>query len=313
MTAPLTGPRGFVRDVAIVARYELAEAVRSKMLIVIVLLFVAAGGLAAWGFTEAVTAVEENAARVTGAPTSRRPGATIRRMRDSGNYRDMIRMFVRNEEKADYFAAIPPIAAFFAYFAFNVTPFLVLLSSAETIASEVGSRSIRYSVLRTGRLEFAIGKSLGQALITVGVTALSAIVCYLIAWSSLAGFEHAATILAMLSFWPRVLIYALPFLGWAMFASMVTRSAMLARVLALGGGVGLAIVAGLCSRPPRWLRGGEVISSIRDLFSNLTPFGHYDGLAYPPGGAFPSDLAVCLSLAALYFAAGFVLLRRRDL
>jgi ABC-type transport system involved in multi-copper enzyme maturation permease subunit len=313
MTPALTGPTGFLRDVALVGRYELAEALRSRMLIVVVLLFVAAGGLAAWGFTEAVSAVEENAARVTGAPVARRPGGTIKRMRDSGSYRDMVRMFVRDEQKADYFAAIPPIAAFFAYFAFQITPLLVLFTSAETIATEVGSRSIRYSVLRTGRLEFAIGKTLGQALIIVVVTAVSAAVCYLVAWWSLAGFEHGSTVLAMLSFWPRVLLYTLPFLGWAMLASMTTRSANLARVLSLGGGFALFILGALTNHPPPWLRGGELISNVRDLFSNLTPFFHFEGLVYPPGGRFASDLSVCLSLTALYFAAGFMLLRRRDL
>jgi len=315
MTAPppaLVGARGFVRDVGLVARYELAEAARSKLLIVITLLFVAAGGLAAWSFTEIVSTVEENAARMTGAPQSRRPGATVRRLRDSGSYRDMLRMFMRNQEKADYFAAIPPIVAFFAFFAFKITPFLVLLTSAETIATEVASRSIRYSVLRTGRLEFAVGKSLGQALIVVAVTALMALVCYLIAWASLAGFEHGATVLGMLSFWPRLLLYTLPFLGWAMFASMVTRSANLARLLSLGGGFALAILSALANDPPRWLR-GEGLAPVRDLIANLTPFRHDEGLTYPPGGAFASDVAVCLALAALYFAAGFVLLRRRDL
>jgi ABC-type transport system involved in multi-copper enzyme maturation permease subunit len=311
MTAAV-GPRAFARDVGLVARYELAEAARSKLLIVIALLFVAAGGLAAWSFTELVSTVEENAARLTGAPTARRPGATMRRLRDSGSYQSMLRQFFRDEHKADYFAAIPPIVSFFAWFAFNLTPFLVLLGSAETIATEVSSRSIRYSVLRTGRLEFAVGKSLGQALIIVAVTAIMALVCYLVAWASLAGFEHGATIAGMLSYWPRVLLYTLPFLGWAMFASMVTRSANLARVLSLGGGVALAIVAGLANHPPPWLR-GDSLASVRDLFANLTPFGHYEGLVYPPGGAFASDLAVCLALAALYFAAGFVLLRRRDL
>ena len=308
----IAGPGAFLRDVGLVARYELAEAARSKLLIVIILLFVAAGGLAAWSFTEIVTTVEENAARVTGAPTARRAGATMRRLRDSGSYRDMLRMFMRDQNKADYFAAIPPIVAFFAWFAFKITPFLVLLTSAETIASEVSTRSIRYAVLRTGRLEFAVGKSLGQALIVVGVTALMALVCYLIAWASLAGFEHGATVAGMLSFWPRVLLFTLPFLGWAMFASMVTRSTNLARMLSLGGGFALAIVSALAHDPPRWLR-GEGLAPVRDLLANLTPFRHDEGLAYPPGGAFASDVAVCLALAALYFATGFVLLRRRDL
>jgi hypothetical protein len=195
-------PRALARDVGLVARYELAEALRSKLLIVMVLLFVGAGALAAWSFTQFVESIEENAARVTGAPTARRPGATMRRMRDSGSYRDLVRMVVRDDQKADYFAGFPPIVAFFAYFTFNVTPFLVLLTSAETIATEVASRSIRYSVLRTGRLEFAIGKTIGQAMIIVGVTALAAVVFYIIAWASLAGFEHRATALGMLSYWP---------------------------------------------------------------------------------------------------------------
>jgi len=141
MTA--VGPAGFVRDVGLVARYELAEAARSKLLIVIALLFVAAGGLAAWSFTEVVSTVEENAARLTGAPAARRPGATMRRLRDSGSYQELLRRVMRNQQKADYFAAIPPIVTFFSWFAFNITPFLVLLGSAETIATEVGSRAIR--------------------------------------------------------------------------------------------------------------------------------------------------------------------------
>jgi ABC-type transport system involved in multi-copper enzyme maturation permease subunit len=311
MTAAV-GARAFARDVGLVARYELAEAARSRLLIVIVLLFVAAGGLAAWSFTELVSTVEENAAKLTGAPTAGRPGATMRRWRDSGSYQDLLRRIMPNQEKADYFAAIPPIVAFFAWFAFTITPFLVLLGSAETIASEVATRSIRYSVLRTGRLEFALGKCLGQALIVAGVTAAMALVCYLVAWASLAGFEHGATVVGMISYWPRVLLYALPFLGWAMFASMVTRSANLARVLSLGGGVGLAMIGGLANHPPRWLR-GDALAPVRDLFASLTPFGHYDGLSYPPGGAFGSDVAVCLALGALYFAGGFMLLRRRDL
>jgi ABC-type transport system involved in multi-copper enzyme maturation permease subunit len=307
------GSRAFVRDVGVVARYELAEAVRSKLLMVMVLLFVGAGGMGAWGFTQAVEGIEENAARATGAPTAHRPGGMMKRLRASGSYRQGLRLFLRDDQKADYFAAIPPIVVFFAYFAFFVTPFLVLFTSAETIASEVASRSIRYSVLRTGRLEFALGKALGQALIIVGVTALAAVVFYGIAWASLTGFEHGATIAGMLRFWPRVLLYLLPFLGWAMFASMVTRSANLARILSLGGGVALSILAGLVGNPPRWFRDGVFVDGLRDLLGYLTPFGHYQGLAYPPGGAFVSDVAVCLALTALYFAAGFVLLQRRDL
>jgi ABC-type transport system involved in multi-copper enzyme maturation permease subunit len=313
MTMTMTPALAFGRDVALVARYELAEAVRSRLLLVVVLLFVGAGGVAAWSFTQLVQSIEDNTARVTGAPTAKRPGRTMRRIRESGSYRSGLRIFLGDDQKADYFAAIPPIVTFFAYFSFYFLPFLVLFTSAETIASEVASRAIRYSALRTGRLEFALGKGVGQALIIVAVTGLAAVIFFVIAWASLAAFEPAATALGMISFWPRVLLYLLPFLGWALFASMVTRSANVARAVSLGGGVALSIVAGLVGTPPRWLQGGAIVDGLRDVLGYLTPFGHYKGLGYPPGGALAGDVAVCLALTALYFAGGFAILRRRDL
>ena len=165
---------GFARDVAIVARFELAESVRSKLIVVMVLLFVGAGSLGAWGFTEVLGKIEENAARVTGAPTARRPGAVVRRLRDSTSYRDMVRFFIRDDAKADYFASMPPMVVFFGWSALTFLPWLVLFTSAESIAGDVSSRAIRYSVLRTGRLPFALGKAAGQAVLVVGVTVLSA-------------------------------------------------------------------------------------------------------------------------------------------
>jgi ABC-type transport system involved in multi-copper enzyme maturation permease subunit len=305
--------RRFARDVALVARFELAEAARSRLLIVMVLLFVGAGALGAWAYTEVLERVEQNAARLTGAPTPRRPGAVMRRLREQRSYRDMLRVFTGSDAKADYYAAIPPIVVFFAWVSFTFTPWLVLFTSAETIATEVATRSIRYSVLRTGRLEFALGKAAGQALIVVGVTALSAVAFFLVALVALDGFEAAATAAGLAAAWPRVVLFALPFLGWALLASMLTSSANVARILSLGGGVALAVLGGLVARPPRWLRGNAAVDVVRELLGYLTPFGHSEGLSFPPGGALASDIAICLALGTLYFAAGFAVLRRRDL
>ena len=232
--------RRFVRDVALVGRFEMAEALRSRLLIVMVLLFVGAGGLGAYAFTELLGRVEANAAQVTGAPVAAKPGAMVRGLRNVHGYRDLLRTFLGSDEKADYFAAIPPIVVFFGWASFAFTPWLVLFTSAETIATEVASRSIRYSVLRTGRLEFALGKMLGQALILAGVTVLSALTFFGVAWASLAGFESGATALGLLSYLPRVFIYTLPFLGWAMLSSMLTSQRERGPHLVAGrrGGVG---------------------------------------------------------------------------
>jgi ABC-type transport system involved in multi-copper enzyme maturation permease subunit len=302
--------RAWLHDAVLIARFEWAEAVRSKLLVVMVLLFVGAGALGAWGFTELLGRIEDNAASLTGAPRVRRPGGTLRRLRESSSYRDMLRVFTGSEEKATYFASIPPIVVFYGWASLVFTPWLILFTSAETVATEVASRSIRYTLLRTRRSAYAVGKALGQAGILVGVTGASALVFYLVAWARLDGFEVGATALGMLSYWPRVVLYNLPFLAWALLASMVTASANLARIASLGGAVVLAIASGLASSSR--LRTGPVSEAIGDLVGHLTPFGHHDGLTYPPGGALGSDVGVCLALTVLYFAAGYAVLRQRE-
>ncbi len=304
--------RGFVRDTALVARFELGEALRTRLLVVMMFLFVGAGALGAWGFAEMVSGIEQRAAQVTGAPTARRPGGALRRLRQSRSYHDLLATFLRDEQKADYYAAQPPIVVFFGWAALLFTPWLILFTAADTISSEVASRAIRYAALRTTRLAYALGKALGQTVIVAGVSALSALTFYVVAWLCFDTFEYGATAMGLLSYWPRVLLYSLPFVGWSMFASMATSSANLARILSLGGAVALAILNGLAVNAP--VRGTGVVSNaLWDLVTYLTPFGHRDGLAYPPGGAFLTDMALCLALAVVYFAAGFAILRRRDL
>jgi ABC-type transport system involved in multi-copper enzyme maturation permease subunit len=275
-----------------------------------VLLFVGGGALGAWGYTTLIGKIEEAAAAALNAPAASKPGATMARLRDARSYREMLKFFVGDEGKANYYAELPPIVVFFGWAAFLFTPWLVLFTAAETIATEVASRAIRFSLLRTGRLAYALGKASGQLLVLIGVTGLSAVVFYLVAWVQLAAFEPGATALWLLSYWPRVVIYNLPFLAWAMFASMVTSSANLARIVALGGAVVLSVLHGVAGLA--WVQRSAIWAPVMDLLSYLSPFGRNQGLSYPPGGALPGDLLVCLALTVLYFAAGFAVLRRRD-
>jgi ABC-type transport system involved in multi-copper enzyme maturation permease subunit len=305
-----TNVRLFVRDVGTIARFEIAEAIRSRLLAVMLLLFVGTGALGAWGFSQLLGRIEDNAARVMGTPRLKRPGGTVRQMRESKSYRDMLRVALGDDAKADYYAEKPPLVVFFGWASLLFTPWLILFTSSETIASEVGSRGIRYALLRTGRLTYAVGKFAGQALLLLAVMLLSAVTFFGVAWLTLAGFEAGATALGMLAYLPRVLVYNLPFLAFAFLASMLTASANLARVLSLGGMVGLGILYAFSLQ--EFADAGPVGQSLWELVRYLSPFAHKSGLSYPPGGALPADVAVCLVLSVLYFAAGYAVLRRRD-
>ncbi len=306
MSAPL-----LLRDVGLVARFELGEMLRNRALVVLLLLFVGIGSLGAWGFTALLETTERNAAKVTGVETAKKPGKIARGLMQTRSYREMLRLFLGSEAKADYFAAIPAIVVFFGWASFKMTPWLVLLTASETIATEVGSRSARFSLLRTGRLPFALGKMAGQAAIVVGAIGVTAMAFYAVAWSALDGFEHGRTALGLLGLWPRVVLYTLPFLAWAMFASMATANPRTAQGLAMLGALAMSVLEGFASSPR--YRSGPVSNGLWDLALLLTPFGHDKGLAYPPGGAFASDVAICLGLTVLYFSLGYAVLRRRDL
>jgi ABC-type transport system involved in multi-copper enzyme maturation permease subunit len=203
------------------------------------------------------------------------------------------------------------MVVFYGWAALTFLPWLVLFTSAESIAGDVSTRAIRYSVLRTGRLSFALGKTLGQLVLVSAVTVLSALSFYVVGWTSIEGFEALDTAAGLAAWLPRVLLYLLPFLAWAMCASMLTASANLARIVSLGGGVAFAIL-GAWAESRRQVA-GPIAGSLWELALYLTPFAHNEGLSYPPGGALLSDVAVCLALTAVYFSLGFMVLRRRDL
>lgn len=309
---PSTAPARFLwQDVGLYAGFELRESLRTRLIVVLLFLFIGSGALAAWGFTEMVAGLEKIAADATGAPTTEKPGATLQQIRRQGAVRGMFKAFLGDDAKVEYFADLPPLVIFFGWVALAFTPWLVLFATPETIAAEVGSRAIRYGALRAGRLEIALGKAVGQALLLAGVLTVFAASFFVVGWINLAGFEVAATARGLLSFLPRIFLHDLPFLSFAMLASMLTRSTNVARTLAVGGGMALQIAEALAAWKAK--TAGPLTGALLDAVAFVVPFGHRDGLFYPPGGKLPVDVTACVALTVLYFSVGFAVLRRRDI
>lgn len=302
-----------VRDILLIARFELAEALRTRLLLVMLLLFVGGGAVGAWGFATVVGKVETQSAGILQTETGSNPGQSIEILRNAPIYRSLIRAAVDDEQQADYIARLPPIVLFYGWASFMFLPWLILFTSSDTISTEVASRAIRYTALRTSRLAYALGKAAGQAIIVLGVTFLCAVTFFFVAWANLARFGVAETGFGLLGFVPRVFALSLPFLGLAMFATMATANANMSRVVAFGSAVLLAIVAGLAG-DNSWLRDGNSTGKmVADLLGYFTPFGRSQSFIYPHGAVFFVDLVITLGLAVLYFIAGYALLRRRDL
>jgi len=299
-----------LRDLMLIARFELGEALRTRMLLVMLLLFIGGGALGAWGFSKVVGEFEKRTASMLKTEAGAKPGQSLELLRETPIFRSFVRAAVDDDEQADYIMRLPPIVLFYGWASFTFLPWLILFTSSDTISTEVASRTIRYTALRTSRLAYALGKATGQAIIILGVTVLCALTFFFVAWANFARFDVAATALGLVLFVPRVFALSLPFLGLAMFASMATANGNTSRLVAYGSAILLSIVAGLSG----WLRdGGSTGAIAADLAGYFTPFGRSQNFIFPFGSDFWVSLIITIGLAILYFTAGYALLRRRDL
>jgi len=299
------------RDVLMVMRFELIESLRTRRVLFLMLLFLIGGGISAWGFARLVGEAERAAAEVLAAPTTERPGASLDRLRQTPMYRDILKGMVDDPEAAKSLEALPPLVLVFAWLTMMFAPALVLLGASDSVAEEVASRGVRYSLLRTGRSEYVLGKFCGQLLLLGVVVGLSGLTFFVISWFSLVSLPVQATVLGMLRFWPWIVLDVLPYLGLAFLASMIARGAASARIYAVLGAIGLAIVHALARWS--WLRHGPIASALLDLVDYLTPLPRGYGVLAPLGTTLLRSAAMCLGLTAVYLGGGLALFRRRDL
>lgn len=305
-----TVPATFARDAVEVARQELLDSLRTRRVLVMALLFVVGGAGSGYGLGQVMTQAEQ-AARAAGAAIGAAGGdaALASQLQGTEVWQQIIGKAVDDPDAAASLARQPPLALAFAWVAMLFAPLLVLVTASETIGAEVETRAVRYTLLRTGRGEYVVGKLLGQLAILAAVVALSGVAFLVTGGLSTEGVSLPSTALAMARFWPWVVVDALPWLALAVGASMLATSAQGARAIALGAAIGMALLHSLAGAA--WLAG--LPSVVRSLLDGITPYGRGFGVIFPVGVTMARSLALCLGLSVLYLGASFSLFRRRDL
>jgi ABC-type transport system involved in multi-copper enzyme maturation permease subunit len=297
-----------MRDVWLVARFEVLRAIRTWRAVALLVLYAVASGGAAWLFTRLVWLLENTVARQLGVAETEIPGAMLDKLVASDTWREVVGAMVGAPHLVDRIVQIPPLAMFELWFGFLLVPFFAASASAECLAIDVQSRAIRYEALRTGRLELVLGRFAGQLALTFAATLLSVGV----AWGVGLGFmivERPVELLGWLvAFAPRAWVFSIPFVAIGVAASQVTASPAWARVLAIGGTAGSWILFGLA----RWAEAEEWLPLASDLVLQVLPQGWLRGL-WEPGAGWLASGAACLALAGAVLAAGYVRFARRDL
>jgi len=301
--------RRFAADVWWVAVYELGEAARTRLFQLVLLLYV--GGMvgATWFFVKLLQSAEESAADTLGVPSTARPGA-------------MMDTFLKNEELIAFVGKLagegtnvpellrePLLGLYIGMIAMALLPAVLTFSASGSIATEVKSRSIRYLLCRTGRLQIGLGKLAGQLLIALAATLLGAAVCWALGMTLMVGNPPAALALSLLERSARASIWALPFAGIGLAASQWIPSPNGARVVA--GSVVFAMPLAAF-----WLHlksGTDLLGRLADLAGMFLATTAWADFWSTDLTVFGGAAVRSLVLAVVYYSVGHAVFARRNL
>jgi hypothetical protein len=297
-----------VKDVLLVARFEVHRAVRTWRALAMLVLYAVASAGAAWVFVELVGALENNLASQLGVARTETPGAMLNELVTSSLWRDVLEALTGSPHLVDALIPVPPLALLNLWFGFLVVPFFAASASAECIALDVQSRAIRFEAQRTGRLELVAGRFVGQLVLTTLAALVSVGVVFAVGCSRMIVADPLALLGWLLWYVPRTLAFGVPFVGLGVAASQLTSSPAWARVMAVGGVAGTWVALGLAQygeHRPGW-------ATLSDVVLQLLPQGWLRGL-WEPGAGWLLPAVACCALGGAALAVGFLRFQSRDL
>ena len=300
--------KGRLRDTLVVARFDLAESLRSRRALVLLLLFIAGSMAAAGVFVTVLREIENTLAAQLLVASVDSPGAMTDRMMQSPELLDVLGGLLRDRDLASQLLTVPPLALFYGWVATFFGPALVVFTCGDAIASEVQSGSARFALFRTDRLSWASGKLMGQALLLLVGMLAGAGGVWLVGFGWLGHFVALDNAVWLLRLALRAWVYALSFLGLCMGVSQVLRT----RWWALGAS--LALTLGV-------LVGGRVLDTswaveqapiLAPTLAQLFPGAHRVDLWRPELADRLPALVLLPALGAAWFYLGHLVFRRRD-
>lgn len=297
-----------LRDALIVAAFDLGESLRSRKVLVFLVLYVAGAIASTVIFTEVLQEIEVELAEQLLVARTDRPGSLTQAVMESPELLDILARLVRDRELASALVRVPPIALLYGWVAITFGPLFVVLASSDSISSEVASGSVRFALFRTDRAAWALGKLLGQAALLLASVALGAVAAWITGFIQLSSFAPFETALWLARYSITSYAFAFAHLGLALGVSQLTRSVPWSRALGL---LALVLVFGVHG----WLGSDDVVqaapvasATARTIF----PAAHRLDLWRVGIAEMAPGLVALVALGIAYFTLGHLRFARRD-
>lgn len=215
------------------AACELFTAVRSRRAIAIIVLFCAASLLSVNMAISALAGIERELASALGLPTTEGAGVISTALWKSTSFQNMVRAGIDNSLVFDDLLGRHPAELIHAWFSFLLTPMLVVLACANRVADDLHSGAVRFMITRVTRLEWTLGKYVGQAVLILIGLILGALGAWIVMCIRLSGAD-ALSVLPTLLLWScKAWLYSLAWLGATLGVSHLTHSGAKATMFAV--------------------------------------------------------------------------------
>ncbi len=291
---------GEFAKIAVVLRYELLEALRSRLVLALTLLYGASTTVACRVLVSILRAAEEQ----LGAALQPGGGLDLVAARKKALLQ-LLSAVLDDPQLAAQLSAVDPVALFYAWGAMALGTPLALLVSAGAPAGSFFTKSVRFVFPRIARSSWALGQLAAHALLLLLAIAVGAAMAFAVSASVTAASGATALWLAgaTLRAWAYAAVHLSLFVGLSLLCKTPQRARVAAMSALLALWVGEAWVDSERFRQAfvgsRWLA--------------LAFPAHYKlELWSPRPGAVLTALGALAALGAAYFAAACAWLARRD-
>lgn len=226
-----------------IVRHELNVALRTKRMLLVSLVYVAAAILGAFAYSMALREIEKVAVEAmaeNGLDPFQAQAALILTSQEA--YTRMTE-FLSGVAVADLSAAMQESAAVPVYFWASLTflPFLVAITSFDVLQNDLQHRTLCFSTLRASRRTILLAKFTAHLAILSVVSALAATAFVAMTVSLVSSVSLGDTVIGMVRVWTLLIPFGAAYLALATMASTLTKRAALALAIAVAGALVLRV------------------------------------------------------------------------